>query len=97
MGKPIVAFDLPETRFSAQDAALYAKPNEVLAFADNIETLLDNEALRLQMGICGRKRVEESLCWDRTKVNLLLAYDSLFPEIAELQKQVLETPTPTFV
>ncbi len=96
MGKPIVSFDLPETRFSAQDAALYAKPNEVLSFADNIEILLDNEALRLQMGVSGRKRIEETLCWDRTKVNLLHAYDSLFPEGAEPQEQTLETPTPTF-
>ena len=97
MGKPIVAFDLLETRFSAQDAALYAKPNEVLSFADKIEMLLDNETLRLQMGAYGRKRVEESLCWDRTKGNLLRVYDLLFPEIAEPQKQALETPTPTFV
>ena len=27
MGKPVVAFDLAETRFSAQQAALYATPN----------------------------------------------------------------------
>jgi len=29
IGKPLVAFDLAETRFSAQDAALYATPNSV--------------------------------------------------------------------
>ncbi|HEV8191487.1 MAG TPA: glycosyltransferase family 4 protein, partial [Ktedonobacterales bacterium] len=33
MGKPVVAFDLTETRFSAQDAALYARPNLVEEFA----------------------------------------------------------------
>ena len=95
MGKPVVAFDLLETRFSAQDAALYATPNEVTSFADAIEMLLNDEALRSRMGALGRKRVEEVLCWERTKINLLLAYDSLFPKIAAPTRQVKE-PTPTF-
>ena len=82
MGKPVVAFDLLETRFSAQDAALYAIPNEVTSFADTIEILLNDKALRLHMGEMGRKRVEEVLCWERTKANLFIAYASLFPKIA---------------
>ncbi len=97
MGKPVVAFDLLETRFSAQDAALYATPNEVASFTDAIETLLNDEALRIHMGALGRKRVEEALCWERTKVNLLLAYDALFPEIAAPTLQIVEEPTPTFI
>ena len=32
-GKPIVAFDLKETRFSAGDAAIYVRPNEEAEFA----------------------------------------------------------------
>ncbi len=96
MGKPVVAFDLPETRFSAQNAALYAAPNKVEDFADKIEILLDDEHLRLEMGVLGRKRIEEELCWERTKRNLLVAYNALFPESAEPQLQVAETPTPTF-
>ena len=43
MGKPVVAFDLPETRYSAQHAALYATPNRVEEFADHIETLLADD------------------------------------------------------
>ncbi|MFL5626798.1 MAG: glycosyltransferase family 4 protein [Ktedonobacteraceae bacterium] len=78
MGKPGVAFDLAETRFSAQDAALYATPNVAEDFANKIETLLDDEELRLRMGASGRKRVEEVLNWDYDKVNLLLAYNRLF-------------------
>jgi glycosyltransferase involved in cell wall biosynthesis len=78
MGKPVIAFDLPETHYSAQDAALYATPNQIAAFADHIETLLNNEALRLKMGAAGRKRIEEHLCWERTKEALGLAYASLF-------------------
>src|SRR5579884_3283947 len=37
MGKPVVAFDLLETRYSAQEAALYAKPNVVEDFARSEE------------------------------------------------------------
>ena len=78
MGKPVVAFDLAETRFTAQDAALYAIPNLVEDFASKIEVLLDDENLRLRMGACGRKRIEEVLSWDHTKKELLLAYKGLF-------------------
>lgn len=78
MGKPLVAFDTPETRYSAEEAALYATPNLVADFAHKIETLLDDEDLRLRMGAYGRRRVEHELCWDRTKVHLRRAYDALF-------------------
>ena len=64
LGEPIVAFDLAETCFSAQDAALYAAPNLVEDFANKIEVLLANEVLRLRMGGVGQRRVEEILCWD---------------------------------
>ena len=79
MSKPVVSFDLAETHFSAQDAALYATPNNVEEFADRIEQLLNDEVLRLELGAVGRKRVIEELSWDHTKLNLLRAYEVLFP------------------
>jgi len=75
---PVVAFDLAETRFTAEDAAIYATPNLVENFADKIETLLNDEELRLKMGTIGRKRIVEALSWEYDKKNLLLAYDMLF-------------------
>src|SRR6266516_3062244 len=78
MEKPIVAFDLQETRFSARESALYATPNIVEEFAAKIETLLDDEALRARMGVIGHQRVIEELSWDNTKKNLWLAYEMLF-------------------
>jgi glycosyltransferase involved in cell wall biosynthesis len=75
IGKPIVAFDLPETRYSAQEAALYAVPNSVEDFADRIESLLDDRELRCKMGALGRRRIEEALSWEHSKKNLLLAYE----------------------
>jgi glycosyltransferase involved in cell wall biosynthesis len=83
MGLPIVTFDLAETRFSAQGAALYATPNNVEDFANKVETLLDNEELRTSMGIIGRKRIEEELCWVHSKRDLLRAYRVVFPAINE--------------
>ncbi len=79
LSKPVVAFDLPETRVSAEDAALYATHNSIHEFADHIETLLADETLRRTMGQKGRQRVEETLCWERTSLNLLQAYRRLFP------------------
>lgn len=90
MEKPIVAFDLFETRFSAQDAALYAQPNLVEDFADKIETLLDDEELRFTLGARGHRRVEEELSWNHTKENLLLAYKTLFPE--SFESPVIHSP-----
>lgn len=83
MGVPIVAFNLAETRFSAQGAALYATPNNIEDFANKIRTLLDNEELRLSMGIIGRKRIEEELSWVHSERLLLRAYGAVFPEFGE--------------
>ena len=79
-GKPIVSFDLKETRFSAQDAALFVPPNDELAFAHAIVRLMDDPALRQSMGDFGHQRVERELQWSVTGQNLLAAYHSLFPQ-----------------
>jgi len=76
-GKPIVAFDLPESRFSAEDAALYATPNDYRDFAAKLSTLMDNEALRHSMGKLGQRRVGTSLAWQYSVPGLLTAYDRL--------------------
>src|ERR1700723_2461346 len=44
--KPIVSFDLKETRYSAQDAAMFVPANDEMAFAKAIIKLMDNPALR---------------------------------------------------
>jgi glycosyltransferase involved in cell wall biosynthesis len=84
MGKPIVAFDLAETRFSAQDAGLYATPNSVEDLADKIETLLGDEKRCQMMGTFGRKRIEEELSWDHSKAHLLQAYRTLLSTTKEI-------------
>ncbi len=66
-GVPIVAFDVHETRVSAEGAALYAHPNDVSAYAELIATLLDNPERRAVMGEVGRRRVEQELAWNHQK------------------------------
>jgi glycosyltransferase involved in cell wall biosynthesis len=78
LGMPVVAFDLVETRFSAQDAALYAIPNRVEDFAEKIAMLLDDEETQRRMGTIGQKRVREELSWEQSKEHLLTAYRKLF-------------------
>jgi len=77
-GKPIVAFDLPETRASAGEAALYAEPNDEVKLAEGIEILLADDELRQRMGRYGKERVESALLWEHSEPNLVKAYDDLF-------------------
>jgi glycosyltransferase involved in cell wall biosynthesis len=60
---PVVAFDLHETRVSAGDAAVYAKPNDVGDYAAAIVNLMDDEPRRSLLGKLGRARVEQELAW----------------------------------
>jgi glycosyltransferase involved in cell wall biosynthesis len=76
--KPIVAFDLHEHRFTAQEAALYVRPNDELEFARALAQLMDDPALRQIMGASGRRRVETELAWPFSVQNLLRAYRALF-------------------
>jgi glycosyltransferase involved in cell wall biosynthesis len=76
-GKPIVAFDLRETRFSAGDAAIYVRPNEETEFAKTVAQLMSQPELRKRMGDYGRRRVEEELQWNKVGLNLLTAYETL--------------------
>jgi glycosyltransferase involved in cell wall biosynthesis len=77
LGKPIVAFDLPEHRVTAQDAAVYARPNDELDFARQIALLMDNPERRKKMGQKGRQRVETELDWSHQEKYLLEAYETL--------------------
>ncbi|HEY3862892.1 MAG TPA: glycosyltransferase family 4 protein [Verrucomicrobiae bacterium] len=78
-GKPIVTFDLKETHFSAQEAALYVPPNDERLFAMGIAKLMDDAPLRRKMGEFGRARVEKDLQWSVVSASLLDAYRKLLP------------------
>src|SRR6266567_4147179 len=80
LAKPIVSFDLRETRFSARDAAVYVEPNGEAEFAQTIVQLMEQPELRKKMGTYGRRRVEQELQWTKVGQNLLTAYETLLAE-----------------
>jgi glycosyltransferase involved in cell wall biosynthesis len=77
VGKPIVAFDLPEHRFTAQGAALYARPNDELDFARQIVALMDDAQQRQTMEQVGQARVKAELAWSHQEKHLLKVYEAL--------------------
>jgi len=85
-GLPVVSFDLRETRVSAGDAAVYVEANSVVAFAEAIVRLLDDEPLRRRMGRSGRTRVERELAWSHQRAAYLAAYDRLVPAVDDRRR-----------
>lgn len=80
LSKPVVAFDLPETRRSAGEAAIYAEPNSEMKFAKALAYLMDHPEQRMSMGAIGRLRAESELSWSTSAASLLRAYTTLSPE-----------------
>jgi glycosyltransferase involved in cell wall biosynthesis len=74
---PVVAFDLRETRVSAEAAAVYVRPNDVHEYAKAVVDLLDDEAARAQLGKIGRARVENDLAWKHQERAYLDVYQRM--------------------
>jgi glycosyltransferase involved in cell wall biosynthesis len=74
---PVVAFDLRETRVSADEAAVYVTPNDVHEYARAIVALMDDDSARVQMGKLGRIRVEQELAWSHQQRAYLGVYHDL--------------------
>jgi len=77
MGLPIVSFDLKESRYSAQDAAVYVADNDEKAMGQAMIDLLNDPQKRQRMSQLGRKRVESGLSWDYSQGVLIDFYDRL--------------------
>jgi len=75
-GRPLVAYELRETRRSAGDAALYAPCGEPAVFAGQVAELARDGQLRAQMGRLARRRALE-LCWEHQARVLKDAYQRL--------------------
>jgi glycosyltransferase involved in cell wall biosynthesis len=75
--KPIVSYDLLETRYSAGAAALYVKDDSA-SFGDAVLELADNCELRNRLGEAGLERVRTELHWGRSKDILLECYERLY-------------------
>ena len=104
MSRPIVAYDLAESRVSAGEAALFAPIVTPESFADCIDHLLSDPARRQRMGELGRARVERELAWEYSARRLRDAYThvldieprsvlrSLFPATAAPRARRRMTP-----
>ena len=86
-GLPIVAYDLRETRFSAQDAAVYAEANSETALAQAIAGLLDDPGRRRNIGALGERRLRETLAWQYSVPPLLAAYEAAFAMVKAPNKR----------
>lgn len=75
LAKPIVTFDLKETKVSCGNAALYATKNNTRDMAEKILLLKTNPELRESMGKMGRLRIENQLAWKYSIPYLLKAYN----------------------
>jgi glycosyltransferase involved in cell wall biosynthesis len=78
MGRPVVSFDLFETRVSAGDAAVYVAANDERAFAKAIDDLLEDPERRRRIGELGRRRVEHELSWEVSRRALVNFYRQFF-------------------
>jgi len=72
--RPIVSFDLLETRRSAGDAAVYVDREDTKLFAQAILELLDDAPRRQKMGDIGLQRSIQLVGLDRARKGLLEAY-----------------------
>ncbi len=77
-GLPSVSFDLAETRVSGADTVLYVPSGDIPAFADAVERLIDDPALRADLGRRARERVASELDWSPQSE----AYVSVFDELS---------------
>ncbi len=93
LSRPIVGYDLPEHRFSAGDASLYATPDDEIDFAKCLLQLFDDPELRSTMGKIGRARIENELAWQHQEKSLVETYRKLFDESPPQADQSAQSAT----
>jgi glycosyltransferase involved in cell wall biosynthesis len=89
---PVVAFDLKETRVSAENAARYVPDGDIPGFASAIVRLLDDEPLRRAMGEIGRARIEGAYGWPYQETAYVGVYDRLVGRTTADDDRVIVLP-----
>jgi len=74
---PSVSFDLAETRVSGGDSAVYVPSGDIGAFADAVESLLDNPHSRADLGRAARMRVSRQLDWQHQAQAYIRVFDTV--------------------
>ncbi len=99
--RPIISFDLLETRRSAGEAAFYVEKEDPKMFAQALLGLLDDRCRREKMGKIGRQRSIELVGLDRSRRALVDAYSRLLGkpamsfELPEVESQEVPQETTT--
>lgn len=89
MSRPIVSYDLAESRVGAGEAAVFAAPADHAGFASLVAELLDDPGRRATMGAAGRARAETVLAWEHQERALLAAYSRAL-EMGPVQENYLQ-------
>jgi glycosyltransferase involved in cell wall biosynthesis len=79
LGKPSIAYDMPETRFSGGDAVMYVPGESADALARAILELADDPVRREELGQRARQRIESSLAWEHQADRLIEVYRRVLP------------------
>jgi glycosyltransferase involved in cell wall biosynthesis len=75
MAVPVVSFDLAETRVSAADAGVYARPNDPADLGRLVIELLNEPDHGAWRGRLGQDRMAGALSWANSVVSLRRAYE----------------------
>jgi len=75
--KPIVSFDLLESKRSAGPAAVYVEAGDPALFGDAVLNLMDDAQKRKQLGEVAWERMQTGLQWARSREVLWAGYERL--------------------
>jgi glycosyltransferase involved in cell wall biosynthesis len=92
LGRPTVAFALPENRASGGDTVEYARGDDPSALAAAIRRVLDDDVRRRAMARGGRVRFAEALSWEHSAPQLLRAYERLREKVAPARQPARVRP-----
>ena len=94
-GLPVVAFDLKETRVSAENAGVYVPDGDIAGYAESIVRLLDDAPLRRAMGEIARARIDGALGWPHQRATYVQVYDRLAGRTSGVPRpRVISLPGP---
>ncbi len=94
MGLPIVSFDLKESRFSAQEAAVYVPNNDEQAMGRAIVDLVNNPEQRHVMRQAAKERITNGLSWEYSRGVLIDFYDELLAPANATARRPSVRPAP---
>ena len=76
--KPIVQYEMQESKFVAQNAALYVEPDNLEDFSEKILILADNPEKCKKMGNFGNKRLQQYFTWEQAEIEYLKGLNKVF-------------------